>query len=74
MTSREVKDYLAAIGKKGGQATVATKGFGSLSAEERKAIAKKAASARWSKMKKKTASASASVRNTPAKRKKAGKS
>jgi hypothetical protein len=46
-----VRDYLAAIGRKGGQAKV-PKGFSTLSEEDRKVIARKAAEARWGVKKK----------------------
>lgn len=46
-----VSDYLAEIGRRGGQAKVA-KGFSTLSDEDRKENAKKAATARWGVKKK----------------------
>jgi hypothetical protein len=53
--SSEMREYLAAIGKiggkKGGLAKV-RKGFGSGTAAERSAVARKAARARWGKKKK----------------------
>jgi len=48
-----VREYLAAIGRKGGQAKV-PKGFSTLSEEDRKENGRKAAAARWG-VKKKTA-------------------
>ena len=50
MASRDVKQYLAGIGRKGGRAKVA-KGFAMLTDEEKKANAEKAAAARWGKKK-----------------------
>jgi hypothetical protein len=43
-----VREYLASIGKKGGQAKV-KKGFGTLTKAQRSARAKEAAAARWGK-------------------------
>ena len=43
-----VSEYLANIGRRGGQARV-PKGTAALSPEERKALGKKAAEARWGK-------------------------
>lgn len=43
-----VREYLAEIGRKGGEAKV-TKGFGSLTKAKRKANAKAAAEKRWGK-------------------------
>jgi len=48
MTSRAVRDYLAEIGKRGGQAKV-PKGFSALSPEERRERGQMAARARWGK-------------------------
>lgn len=45
-----VSDYLAEIGRKGGQAKVA-KGFSTLTDEQRKENARKAAQTRWGKKK-----------------------
>jgi general stress protein YciG len=50
--NRAVRDFLAEIGRKGGQAKVA-KGFSNLSEREKSAIGKKAAAARWGTKKKK---------------------
>ena len=48
--NKKHKDPAAvALGRRGGQAKVATKGFGSLSPEERAANASAAAAARWGK-------------------------
>ncbi len=47
-TTDPVGEYLAEIGRRGGQAKV-PKGFSSLSDEERKENARKAAEARWGK-------------------------
>jgi hypothetical protein len=44
-----VAEWAAALGRRGGLAKVATKGFGSLSPEERAANAAAAAAARWGK-------------------------
>ena len=52
MTSDAVSDYLAEIGRRGGKAKV-KKGFGTLTPEERRANAKRAAQARWGVKKKK---------------------
>jgi hypothetical protein len=49
-----VSEYLAEIGRKGGQAKV-KKGLASLPEEERKAIARMAANARWARQKAKGA-------------------
>jgi hypothetical protein len=46
-----ISEYLAAIGRKGGQAKV-PKGAAALSPEERRERAKKMADARWGKKKK----------------------
>jgi hypothetical protein len=51
--NQAVRDFLARIGRKGGQAKVA-KGFASLSDRERSALGKKAAAARWGKKKKRS--------------------
>jgi hypothetical protein len=48
MVDDPVKKYLAAIGRKGGQAKVA-KGFASLTSEERRAMSQRAAAKRWKK-------------------------
>jgi hypothetical protein len=52
--SKAVKDYMAKIGSRGGQAQVA-KGFATLPEDERKANARKAAAARWGAKAKKKA-------------------
>lgn len=46
MTKKEIREYFAKFGRKGGQATAKK-----LSPERRKAIARKAAQARWAKKK-----------------------
>jgi hypothetical protein len=51
-TTDPVREYLASIGKKGGQAKV-KKGTATLSKSQRSARAKDAAVARWKKAKKK---------------------
>jgi hypothetical protein len=47
VTRKEIRDYFAKFGRKGGKATAAK-----LSPEQRKASARKAAQARWAKKKK----------------------
>jgi hypothetical protein len=54
MSAKEVSEYLARIGRKGGRARV-PKGFAMLTAEQRKESASKAAKARWARVKKKAA-------------------
>ncbi|MEP6539679.1 MAG: hypothetical protein ABJF23_30380 [Bryobacteraceae bacterium] len=46
-----ISAVMAAMGSKGGSAEVPSKGFGSLTPEQRAANAKKAAEARWGKKK-----------------------
>ena len=46
MTQKEIREYFAKFGRKGGQATARN-----LTPEERKASARKAAQARWAKKK-----------------------
>ena len=50
-TDPAVREYLSAIGRKGGQAKV-PKGTAALTPEERQALAQKAAEARWGKKRK----------------------
>jgi len=52
--SDPVREYLAEIGRKGGQAKV-PKGTAALTAEERKEQGRKGAAVRWAKAKKKAA-------------------
>ncbi len=47
MTRKEIREYFAKFGRKGGQATARK-----LTPEQRKAIALKAAQARWAKVRK----------------------
>jgi hypothetical protein len=47
VTRKEIRDYFAKFGRKGGQATAKN-----LTPEQRKASARKAAQARWAKKKK----------------------
>lgn len=51
MSAKEVSEYLARIGRKGGRARV-PKGFAMLTAEQRKENASKAAKARWARERK----------------------
>jgi len=46
VTKKEIREYFAKFGRKGGQATARN-----LTPEQRKAIARKAAQARWAKEK-----------------------
>lgn len=47
-----VRKYLSEIGRTGGEVTGVPKGFGSLTDEEKKVNAKRAAEARWAKHRK----------------------